>query len=49
VRLPVKNLPLESFNIPEFVAQAPQIGERRLFEAIRVEKPAISVQGGASQ
>jgi hypothetical protein len=49
VRLPVKNLPLESFNIPEFVAQAPQIGERKLFEAIRVEKPAISVQGGASQ
>jgi hypothetical protein len=49
VRLPVKDLPLKSFNIPEFVAQAPRIGERKLFEAVRVEKPAISVQRGASQ
>ena len=49
VRLPVKDLPLESFNIPEFVAQAPEIGERKLFGAIRVEEPAVTVQGKESQ
>ncbi len=49
VRLPLKDVPLESFNIPEFVARIPQIDERNLFETIRVEKPATTVQGGASQ
>jgi Tol biopolymer transport system component len=49
VRLPVKDLPLESFNIPEFVAQVPQIEERKLFEAIRVEAPAMTVRERKSQ
>ncbi len=49
VRLPVKDLPLESFNIPEFVAQAPRMDERSLYEAIRVEEPAETVGGEASQ
>ena len=44
VRLPLKRLPLKSFNIPEFVAQAPRISERKLFEAIRVEEPAKEIQ-----
>ncbi|MFH1007200.1 MAG: hypothetical protein V1800_06835 [Candidatus Latescibacterota bacterium] len=45
VRLPIKQFPLKSFNIPEFVAHAPGISEQALFEAIRVEEPAITVQG----
>lgn len=45
IRLPVKDLPLSSFNIPEFLAQVPRIEERELFEALRVEKPARRVQG----
>lgn len=49
VRLPVKNPPLESFNIPEFVAHAPTIDEHKLFEAIRVEAPAVPVQRRGSQ
>jgi hypothetical protein len=49
VRLPLKDAPLESFNIPEFMARIPQIDERSLFETIRVEKPAITVQGRESQ
>ena len=44
VRLPLKRLPLKSFNIPEFVAHAPRISERELFEAIRVEEPAKEIQ-----
>ena len=49
VRLPVKNPPLESFNIPEFVAHTPTIDEDKLFEAIRVEAPAVPVQRRGSQ
>ena len=41
VRLPLERPPLASFNIPEFVADWPMIAERDLFEALRVEKPAI--------
>ncbi len=37
VRLPIREDPLFSFNIPEFVAQRPRIAERDLFEAVRVE------------
>ncbi|HID09958.1 MAG TPA: hypothetical protein EYP17_01475, partial [Candidatus Latescibacteria bacterium] len=46
VRLPVKDPPLASYNIPEFVAHRPPIPERGLYEAIRVERPAVAVQGG---
>ena len=41
VRLPLERPPLASFNIPEFLADWPMIAERDLFEALRVEKPAI--------
>lgn len=43
VRLPLKDVPLESFNIPEFVSQDPPIPERELYEAIRVERTAVEV------
>ena len=43
VRLPLREDPLTSFNIPEFVASRPQVSERQLYEAIRVERPAVSV------
>ena len=46
VRLPVAQPPLASFNIPELLAKRPQIPERGLFEAIRIERPAVSVQEG---
>ncbi len=46
VRLPVKKPPLASYNIPEFVAHRPPIPERGLYQAIRVERPAVAVQGG---
>jgi hypothetical protein len=38
IRLPITERPHASFNIPEFVAHDPLIGERDLFEAIRVEQ-----------
>lgn len=44
VRVPLREVPLASFNIPEFVAQAPRIEEGRLYEAIRVEAPAMAVR-----
>jgi hypothetical protein len=45
VRVPLKEVPLESFNIPEFVENDPRVSERALYEAIRVEGPAVEVQG----
>ena len=36
VRLPLRDEPLASFNIPEFVAEAPRVTESALFEAVRV-------------
>jgi len=45
VRLPLKREPLTSFNIPEFVAQRPPIRESDLYEAIRVERSAVAIQG----
>lgn len=48
VRVPVRDLPLESFNLPEFLAQEPQIKEYQLFEVVRAEAPTITVQSGAS-
>jgi hypothetical protein len=45
VALPLKQPPLQSFNIPEFLAKAPRIEERALFDALRVEGPAVSVKG----
>ena len=44
VRVPLKKAPLESFNIPEFVAHDPGVSERALYEAIRVEGPAVEVR-----
>ena len=44
VRLPIKEEPFASFNIPEFVAQWPQIDEAQLFEIVRVEAPAREVE-----
>jgi len=38
IRLPMKERPHASFNIPEFVAHDPGISEADLFEAIRVEQ-----------
>ncbi|HID12001.1 MAG TPA: hypothetical protein EYP17_11980, partial [Candidatus Latescibacteria bacterium] len=46
VRLPVKDELLESFNLPEFLAQAPRFKEGDLFEVVRVERPAITLQEG---
>ena len=44
VRLPLKEEPFASFNIPEFVAQWPQVDESELFEVVRVETPAREVE-----
>lgn len=51
VRLPLREPPLASFNIPEFVAARPTVSESRLFEAVQVERPPQVVnqitQGGS--
>jgi hypothetical protein len=47
VRLPVREDRLESFNIPEFVAERPSVSEGQLYEAIRVEQPPVSVSQAA--
>lgn len=44
VRLPLREEPFASFNIPEFVAQWPQVDESELFEVVRVEAPAREVE-----
>jgi len=41
-----RKVPLESFNLPEFLAQRPQIEERQVFEVVRAEAPKITVQSG---
>jgi len=46
VRLPVKELLPASYNIPEFIAHRPPITDGNLYKAVRVEGPALSVQGG---
>ncbi len=46
VCLPVKDLPLKSFNVPEFLAHALKFKEHRLFEAVRPRVPPITVQKG---
>jgi len=43
VRLPLREDPLASFNIPEFVAERPPVSEQQLYEAIRVEQPPVPV------
>lgn len=43
VRLPLRDEPLASFNIPEFVANRPRIKEPELFDAVRVEAPARDI------
>jgi len=40
IRLPLREIPAGSFNIPEFVAQTPRIDEAALFDAVRVDRPA---------
>jgi hypothetical protein len=40
VRLPLRDIPPGSFNIPEFVRQTPSVTEAELFDAVRVERPA---------
>ena len=47
VRLPVREDRLESFNIPEFVAERPPVSEGQLYEAIRVEQPPVTVSQAA--
>ena len=49
VRLPLREDPLVSFNIPEFVAQRPRIAERDLFEAVRVENQIHLVDESTSR
>lgn len=44
VRVPLRHVPLASFNIPESLAHAPRIKERQLYEAIRAEAPTITLQ-----
>ncbi len=46
VRLPVEEEPLRSFNIPEFLARPPRVSEAELFEAVRVEQEARTVDLG---
>ena len=45
VRLPVKEPPLASFNIPEFLREWPGVGERQLFEVFRAEAGTATVSG----
>ncbi|MEW6238551.1 MAG: hypothetical protein AB1656_24460 [Candidatus Omnitrophota bacterium] len=39
IPLPIENEPLASYNIPEFIANAPAAQENELYGAIRVEQP----------
>jgi len=43
VRLPVKGAPLESFNLPEFLADKPLFREEELFDVVRAERKAITI------
>jgi len=49
VRLPLKEQPVKCFNIPEFVAEDPKVAERALYDAIRVEGPALAIKRGNAQ
>ncbi|MFH1007198.1 MAG: hypothetical protein V1800_06825 [Candidatus Latescibacterota bacterium] len=44
VRLPLEKMPLECFNLPEFLAQKPLISERQIFEVVRAESPTQEIQ-----
>ena len=46
VRIPLAEMPLESFNLPEFLAEMPQIEERQIFEVVRAEAPTMTLQTG---
>lgn len=48
VRLPVKEPPLKSFNLPEFLANRPRFKEGELFEVVRAERKAVTVGEGGS-
>ena len=49
VRLPLRHVPMMSFNIPEFVAHDPAVGERELYDTISVHgPPAIAAKETAS-
>ena len=45
VRLPVKGEITKSFNIPELLSDASRLKERKLFDAFKLEAPAVSVKG----
>ena len=44
VRVPLRKVPLATFNIPEFLANKPRMKERQIFEAIRAEAPTIALR-----
>ena len=44
VRLPIGRPPLLSFNLPEFVRNRPRIGERDLFDVVRVERDGVKAK-----
>jgi len=44
VRVPLRDDPIKTFNIPEFLAHDPKIKERSLYETMRVEKPAVPLE-----
>jgi len=49
IRLPVSDLPLASYNIPEFVPDRPAVSERALYRALRVDRPFVTVKAGGRQ
>ncbi|MBN2328305.1 MAG: PD40 domain-containing protein [Candidatus Omnitrophica bacterium] len=44
VPLPIVDQPYASYNIPEFIAHVPQLGQKELFNAMRVESPPKQAQ-----
>jgi Tol biopolymer transport system component len=51
VPLPIPRLPLASFNLPEFVPEAPDISEPKLYDSVGIGRPSTFVKqtpaGGA--
>jgi len=45
VPLPIKKEPLASYNIPEFIANAPPAQDKELYDSIRVEQPPRVIRG----
>ena len=44
IPLPIEEKPFISFNIPEFIKNRPDIHEKELFDALRVEQEPVTVQ-----